>query len=268
MNHLLRQLAPVSDEAWTAVEDEAKSRLTTYLAARKLVDFSGPEGWTHSARNLGRADPVDGPEDGVTASRRQVLPLVELRTEFTLSRAELDNADRGAKDIDFDDLDRAAKRIALAENRAVFNGYEAGGITGIRRVSSNEAITLDADFAKYPLAVSKAVNLLMEAGIGGPYGLAIGPEGYTGIIETTEQGDLLLDHLRQILGGPVVWAPGVVGAVVVSLRGGDFVLEVGQDLSVGYLDHTAETVRLYFEESFTVRVLESDASVCLDPAAV
>jgi uncharacterized linocin/CFP29 family protein len=106
----------------------------------------------------------------------------------------------------------------------------------------------------------------MEAGIGGPYGLAIGPEGYTGIIETTEQGDLLLDHLRQILGGPVVWAPGVDGAIVVSLRGGDFVLEVGQDLSVGYLDHTAETVRLYFEESFTFRVLESDASVCLTPA--
>jgi uncharacterized linocin/CFP29 family protein len=268
MNHLLRQLAPISDEAWSAIEDEAKSRLTTYLAARKLVDFSGPEGWTHSARNLGRADAVAGPEEGVTASRRQVLPLVELRTEFTLGRAELDNVDRGAKDIDFDDLDRAAKRIALAENRAVFNGYEAGGITGIRQVSTNEAITLDTDFGKYPFSVSKAVNLLMEAGIGGPYGLAIGPEGYTGIIETTEQGDLLLDHLRQILGGPVVWAPGVGGAVVVSLRGGDFVLDMGQDLSVGYLDHTADTVRLYFEESFTFRVIESDAAVCLDPAGV
>jgi uncharacterized linocin/CFP29 family protein len=268
MNHLLRQLAPISDEAWTALEDEAKSRLTTYLAARKLVDFNGPGGWAHSAYNLGRGAAVEGPAELVSASQRQVLPLVELRTEFTVSRSELDNVDRGATDIDFDDLDRAAKRIALVENRAVFGGYPHGGIKGIRPASSNTAITLDADYGKYPVSVSMAVNQLMENGIGGPYGLAIGPAGYTGIIETTEQGDLLLDHLRQILGGQVVWAPGVEGAIVLSLRGGDFVLDVGQDLSIGYLDHTAEAVRLYFEESLTFRVLQPDASVCLNQPGV
>jgi uncharacterized linocin/CFP29 family protein len=265
MNHLLRQLAPISDEGWAAIEDEAKSRLTTYLAARKLVDFSGPEGWAHSARNMGRTVGVEPPAEGVSANQRRVLPLVELRTEFTLSRAELDNTDRGASDIDFDNLDEGAKRIALAENGAVFNGYPSGGIDGIRGALSSEPIKLDADYAKYPVSVSMAVNQLLERGIGGPYGLAIGPAGYTGIIETTEQGDLLLDHLRQILGGPVVWAPGVDGAVVLSLRGGDFVLDVGQDLSIGYLDHSADSVRLYFEESLTFRVLEPDAAICLTP---
>jgi uncharacterized linocin/CFP29 family protein len=268
MNHLLRQLAPVSDEGWTEIEDEAKSRLTTYLAARKLVDFSGPGGWDHSAGNLGRVAEIEGPAEQVLAHQRRVLPLVELRTEFTLSRREIDNVDRGAHDIDFDELDLAARRIALAENGAVFNGYPSGGIEGIRASSSNNAITLDADFGKYPVSVSMAVNQLREAGIDGPYGMAIGPAGYTGIIETTEQGDLLLDHLRQILGGPVVWAPGVAGAVVLSLRGGDFVLDVGQDISIGYLDHTAESVRLYLEESLTFRVLEPDASVCLNAPAI
>ena len=54
--------------------------------------------------------------------------------------------------------------------------------------------------------------------------------------ETTEHGGYRRsEHLRQILGGPVVWAPAVEGAVVLSQRGGDFELTVGQDFSIGYL---------------------------------
>ena len=73
----------------------------------------------------------------------------------------------------------------------------------------------------------------------------------------------MLDHLRQILGGPVVWAPGVQGAVVLSMRGGDFVLDCGQDLSIGYLSHDAEHVELYFVESFTFSVYTTEASVSI-----
>jgi uncharacterized linocin/CFP29 family protein len=267
VNHLLRELAPISDAAWQVIEDEVKPRLTTYLAARKLVDFSGPNGWTHSATAIGRSASVDGPTDGVTARQRQVLPLVELRAEFTISRAELDDADRGATDLNLDELDVAARRIALAENALVFGGYRAGGMRGISEASSHGPIALDADFTKYAVSVAMALNALRDVGIGGPYGLAISPEGYTGIIETSEPGDLLIDHLHQILGGPVVWAPGVAGGVVLSLRGGDFVLDSGQDLSIGYLDHSATAVRLYLEESFSFRVLEPSASVVLTPAS-
>jgi uncharacterized linocin/CFP29 family protein len=60
-----------------------------------------------------------------------------------------------------------------------------------------------------------------------------------------------------------VWAPGVQGGIVLSLRGGDFLLDCGQDLSIGYVDHDADLVRLYIEESFTFRVLEPDAAVAL-----
>jgi uncharacterized linocin/CFP29 family protein len=55
----------------------------------------------------------------------------------------------------------------------------------------------------------------------------------------------------------------VQGGVVLSLRGGDFVLESGQDLSIGYSSHDADVVRLYIEESFSFRVLEPDAAVAL-----
>jgi uncharacterized linocin/CFP29 family protein len=265
MDHLLRSKAPISSAGWEAIDGEAKSRLKTYLAARKLVDFVGPHGWSHSATNLGRVTKVSKvPTDGVTARQRRVLPLVELRAEFTVSRSELDDVDRGADDADLADLDLATRRIALAENISVFHGYKASGIQGITETSSHEPIAFDGEFEHLPTTVAKAVDVLRQSGIDGPYGLAIGPAGYTGIIETTEHGGLLLlDHLRQILGGPVVWAPGVEGSVVLSVRGGDFVLDSGEDLSIGYLDHDADSVRLYLQESFSFRVTESDAAVPL-----
>ena len=267
MNHLYRELAPISEGAWEQIEDEAKGRLVTYLGARKLVDLSGPHGWDHSATDLGRVDEVESPAEGVRAAQRRVLPLVELRAEFSVSREELDDADRGAGDIELPELDEAVRQLARAENVSVFHGYPAAGILGITERISHPPIVIEEDMEQYPKVVARATDVLRQAGIGGPYGLAIGPEIYTGIVETTEHGGhLLLDHLRQILGGPLVWAPGVQGGIVLSLCGGDFVLDSGQDLSVGYLSHDAQTVRLYVEESFSFRVREPDAAVTLQRA--
>jgi uncharacterized linocin/CFP29 family protein len=270
LNHLLRSLAPISDAGWEELDTEASRQLKVSLAARKLVDFSGPHGWSYSCSNLGRTDRLGGsPTDGVSAAVRRVLPLVELRSDFSLSRQELADVDRGALDIDLDDLAQAARRIGLAENRAVFHGFEEGGITGIVQSSSHEPVPLGASFDSYPRDVAKAVELLLRCGVGGPYGLALGPDGYTGVIETTEHGGYpLFDHLRHILGGPIVWAPGVRGAIVVSLRGGDFLFASGQDLSLGYDRHDAERVHLYFEESFSFRVVTNEASVPMTPPGV
>jgi uncharacterized linocin/CFP29 family protein len=264
MNHLHRQLAPIADAGWQAIEEEIKPRLETYLAARKLVDFEGPLGWTHSATTLGRTAPIAGPLPDVTGAQRQVLPLVELRAPFVVSRSEVDAAERGATDLDLPGLEEAGRRIALAENTAVFHGYGAGQIRGITENTSHTALTLSADAEHYPTAVAEAVDVLRGAGIGGPYGLALSPGIYTEIVHTAEHGGhLLLDHLRQILGGPLVWAPGVECGIVLSLRGGDFVLESGQDISIGYASHDADVVALYLEESFSFRVLEPDAAVQL-----
>lgn len=267
MNHLLRSLAPITDAGWGLLDEEATDRLTAALAARKLVDFSGPHGWKRSATNLGRTEPMAGtPADGVAARRRRVLPLVELRAEFSISREELRDSDRGAADADLASLDEAAKRIALAENIAVFHGWETAGIVGIGEASPHPSIPRSEDFDHYTRHVAKAVELLLRSGISGPYGLALGPDEYTSVIETAEHGGYpLFDHLRKILGGPLVWAPGVRGAVVLSLRGGDFLFESGQDLSIGYDRHDGEDVHLYFEESFSFRVVTPEAAVALVP---
>ena len=267
MNHLLREHAPITAAGWSLIDDEARQRLTPALAARKLVDFAGPHGWEHSATNLGRTRALaDAPVDGVTAAQRRVQAVVELRAPLSLARAELRDADRGADDADLGPLDEAAHRIATAENRAVFHGWEAAGITGIAKASTHDPMPLGDDCAYYPRHVARAVEALLRAGIDGPYGLALGPEAYTRVLETTEHGGYpLFDHLRKIIGGPLVWAPGVQGAVVVSQRGGDFVLEVGEDLSIGYDRHDADAVDLYLVESFTFRVVTSDAAVALTP---
>jgi uncharacterized linocin/CFP29 family protein len=264
MDHLYRDVAPISEAAWAQIEDEAKSRLVAHLAARKLVDLDGPHGWGYSATDLGRVEEVDSPSEGVRALRRRVLPVVELLAEFAVSREELDNADRGAGDIELRELDEAVRQLALAENAAVFHGYVAGGVLGITEQSSHAPLSIEADMEQYPKVVAQATDTLRRAGISGPYGLAIDPAIYTVIVETAEHGGyLLLDHLRQILGGPIVWAPGVEGGVVLSQRGGDFFFHLGQDLSIGYRDHDAEVVRLYVEESFSFRVCEPDAAVAL-----
>ncbi|MEA2361373.1 MAG: hypothetical protein QOD71_518 [Thermoleophilaceae bacterium] len=265
MNHLLRSIAPIAEAGWELLDTEARERLTVALAARKLVEFSGPLGWDHSATNLGRTDAVaEAPAEGVAAVQRRVLPLVELRSDFNVSRAQLRDAERGAQDVDLSALDESARRIASAENVAVFHGFGAAGIVGITEASTQPPIPLSDDFDAYPGHVAKAVELLRRQGVGGPYGLALGPDGYTGVIETTEHGGyLVFDHLGKILDGPIVWAPGVQGAVVLSLRGGDFLFQSGQDLSIGYEGHDAEAVQLYLEESFSFRVVTPEAAVAL-----
>ena len=265
MNHLLRPLAPIADSAWGLLDEEARERLTGALAARRLVDFAGPHGWEHSATNLGRVARVkSAPAKGVTGAQRRVLPLVELRADFSVAREELRSHDRGAVDADLAELDDAAHRMAVAENVAVFHGWTAAGISGIAETAPGKPIALGKSAEAYPRSVAGAVERLMRRGIGGPYGLALGPDEYTRVSETAEHGGYpLLDHLGKILAGPIVWAPGVRGAVVVSLRGGDFLFESGQDLSIGYDSHDEEVVRLYLEESFTFVVATPEAAVPL-----
>jgi uncharacterized linocin/CFP29 family protein len=266
MNHLLRSLAPISDTAWEELDDEAKERLTPPLAARKLVDFSGPHGWDHSASNLGRTSPLAAaPCDGVSGLQRRVQPLVELRADFELSRAELRDIDRGAIDPDLEALDIAAHQIAVAENVSVFHGWH-GAIVGIEESSPHERVHLGESANAYPRPVAGAVERLLHNGIGGPYAMALGGEQYQRVVQTAENGGYpLLEHLRKILEGPIVWAPGVKGALVLSTRGGDFLFESGQDLALGYDSHDGEVVRLYLEESFSFRVATPEAAVVLDP---
>jgi uncharacterized linocin/CFP29 family protein len=264
MSHLHRELAPISDKAWEEIEKEATRTLKTFLAARQMVDFTGPHGWDYSAESVGSLERVLGPVDGVEAGVRQVQPLVELRHRFTMDRSDIEDIDRGRPDPDLSKVVEAAKRAALAEDHIVFEGFKEGHVTGIAEASTFPPIQIDDNYAEYPKLVAQAVASLREEGIGGPYAVALGPRCWTGVIETTEHGGYpVLEHLRLILGGPVVWAPAVDGAVVMSIRGEDFQLTCGQDMALGYLSHDGDSIELFLEESITFRVLTPEAAVAL-----
>lgn len=268
MNHLLRELAPLTAEAWALIDDEARRTLKLRLAARKLVDFDGPRGWPHSSVELGRAERIQqAPAPGAEGWLRKVQPLVEVRVPFEVERAEMEAAGRGAKDADVDTVRKAAIAAALAEDRAVFHGYAGAAIRGLMEAGVEATLGLTSDYEKYPGVVANAIHKLHTAGVDGPYAIALGPRCYTGLTTTTDDGFPVIEHVRRLLNGPIVWAPAVDGAAVLSLRGGDFELTVGADFSIAYLEHTASAVRLCLQESFTFRVLSPEAVVPLSYAS-
>lgn len=142
MNNLYRELAPINESAWTQIEEEAARTLKRYLAARRVVDVKGPGGSMLSAVGTGHVRSVDPPAEGIIARQRDVKALVELRVPFQLDRQAIDDVERGANDSDWASLKDAAKKIAFAEDRAIFEGYAAASIDGIRQGSSNRPMTL------------------------------------------------------------------------------------------------------------------------------
>jgi len=265
MSHLRREIAPFSDEVWAEIDATATTVLKLHLAGRKLVDFSGPHGLKASTVDLGWTRQLAAPPAaGVSGHLRLAQPLVELRAPFRLAMADVRAIERGAKDADLDPVVDAAKAIARAEDHAIFHGYAEAGIKGIVEASPHDKVTLKTDYLKYPDSVLAALDRLRDAGVIGPYAIALGPRCHAGLLRTTSTaGYPILEHVKRLIDGPIVWAPAVDGAVVMSLRGGDFELTVGQDLSIGYRDHTAEHIDLYIEESLTFRTLGPEAAVPL-----
>ena len=267
MNKLHRGLAPISDAAWAQIEEEASRTLKRHLAARRVVDVDGPKGIDFSAVGTGHLKKIATPGDGVEATQRDVRALVELRVPFELSRQAIDDVERGSNDSDWDPLKEAARKIAFAEDRAVFDGYNAAGIQGIRQGTSNPVLTLPSSIKNYPGVVAQAVSQLRLAGVNGPYTLLLGTEPYTAIGGATDDGYPVLQHIQRLIDGKIIWAPAIEGGVLLTTRGGDFQLSIGQDLSIGYLSHSATSVQLYFQETITFLMLTSEASVVLAPVA-
>ena len=263
MNNLHRELAPISDAAWAEIEEETKRTLKRYLAGRRVVDVPTPGGAALSAVGTGHQRTIVAPAEGILARQREVKALVELRAPFELTRDAIDDVERGASDSDWQPAKDAAKKIAFAEDRAIFNGYPEANIQGIREGTSNPVTTLPADVRDYPDAVAQALSQLRLVGVNGPYSVLLGAKAYTQLAETRDHGYPVLEHVKRIVDGNIIWAPAIEGAFVLTTRGGDFELNLGQDISIGYLAHTDTTVRLYLQESFTFRLLTSEASVVI-----
>jgi uncharacterized linocin/CFP29 family protein len=266
MNNLHRELAPISDGAWAQIEEETTRTLKRYLAGRRVVDVPSPGGLSLPGVATGHLRSIAPPAEDIIASQREIKPLVELRVPFELSRQAIDDVERGSDDSDWQPAKDAAKKLSFAEDRAIFNGYREADIQGIREGTSNPIVTLPTDVRDYPDVVAQALSHLRLVGVNGPYSVLLGADEYTALAERRDHGYPLLEHVKRIVDGDVIWAPAVAGAFVLSTRGGDFELKIGQDISIGYLNHTDSLVRLYLQETFVFRVLTSEAAVVLSPS--
>jgi uncharacterized linocin/CFP29 family protein len=240
MNNLHRELAPVSAAAWASIEEEARRTFTLHLAGRRVTEVRGPGEGALAAVGTGHLGDITSPAPGVLAWSRTAQPVIELRVPFAVKRP-----------------------MAFAEDRAVFEGYEAGGIAGIRESASNPALTLPADPRQYPDVISEALTGLRLAGVGGPYALLLSADAYTAVSETSDHGYPVKEHLSRLIDGQIIWAPAIDGAFVLTTRGGDFEMHLAQDLSIGYQSHDAESVHLYFIQALTFMVHTAEAAVPL-----
>ena len=199
MNNLHRELAPVSDAAWAQIEAETTRTLKRYLAARRVVDVPAAGGVALPGVGTGHVKPISAPGEGILAGLREVKPLVELRVPFELDRQAIDDVERGSDNSDWQPAKDAAKKIAFAEDRAIFGGYPEAGIQGIRESTSNPIIALPADVRDYPDAIAQALSQLRLVGVNGPYSVLLGAKEYTALAETRDHGYPVLEHVKRIV---------------------------------------------------------------------
>jgi len=257
MNILKRELAPITEEGWAEIDEQAKDVLENHLTARKVVDVSGPEGWDFAAVNEGRLDIKEEDKEEVRYGLRQVKPLVESRVSFTLNTWELDNAVRGAEDVDLEPLEEALAKAASFEEKAIYYGLEEAGIEGLEK-SSKDSVTLPTDSEEIMESLSRSVTSFIDASIEGPYALVLSEELWRGL-NKSGRGYPLKRRIADLVEGPIVYSPAVEDGFLLSTRGGDMELILGQDFSIGYENHDHKTVTLFATESFTFRVLEPGA---------
>lgn len=259
MDILRKSMAPICEKAWEEINENAAEVLTSVLSARKFVDVEGPKGWDFPALSLGRVDVPNGQNGDVQYGIHQVLPLIETRIPFELNIWELDNVARGAKDIDLDNMEEAARKLARFEEDAIYNGFKSGHIKGIKECSEHDPLTLPDDDDEIIAVISEGIAKLKAASVEGPYSLVLNTEQWQRF-NSSGKGYPLRKRVESLLGGSIIMAPYIEDAYLVTERGGDFEMVIGQDISIGYESHNQKTVQLYFTESFTFQ--------CVDPAAV
>jgi uncharacterized linocin/CFP29 family protein len=261
MDLMKKNLAPIADEAWDEIEKQAQITLKGNLSARGLVDFDGPHGWKKASVNLGRAKLAEsGVIEGVLFGKRDVQPLIETRVNFALDLKDLDDVERGLKTPDLEPLIAACRKAAQFEEKAVYLGFEKGGIAGIFKSSEHTPIKIKNEAKSFAKSIEEAVVALQKGGIGGPHNLVLGTALYQTLMEG-ESGYPLKKRVDDIIRGKIAWSPALKGGALISGRGGDFIFTVGQDLSLGYAGHTAEKVNLFIAESFTFQVIEPKAAI-------
>ncbi|MCX7828955.1 MAG: bacteriocin family protein [Thermanaerothrix sp.] len=261
MDVLKRKFAPISDEAWAVLDQQARVVLKENLSARRFVDVLGPMGWDFHGFGTGKLMLPEGQQKGaVQYGIRQFQPMVEARVSFEMSIWDLDDISRGAKDVDLSSLEEAARKIAAFEEKAVYHGMDDGCIEGLIKGAAHSMELSVSKSKDMIMGVAKAVRS-METVVEGPFAL-VGGEKLFAAVDSFSEPYPMRKNLSELV-DRLIYAPSLEGALLVSLKGGHMELTLGQDMSLGYESHDSTTVRLFFTETFAFRILEPRAVTAL-----
>jgi len=282
MNHLFsRPRAPITPAGWEEIEKEGAAATLARLCfggPARVVRLQGPR-WVGAPSDVrARPAPIRFPSPpsgkdvtGPPAPHPAAGPSCAIA--FDVSRAELDAnrsiAARAIPDLDFGKRWRPSRWIAIAEGPLDFStamrlcsdhGYLPEALETAARAVGQQPCRLSARWSRRALAKFCATRGIE----GSPLQVVAETSNFTRIS--------LGAHRRRpypIISprpAPGRWRhclgrPGIDGGLVISQRGGDFELSVGQDFSIGLSRaQPPRRVRLYIGgESFTFLILTEQA---------
>lgn len=253
MDFLKRELAPITANGWKEIEERATAVLSKELSARKFVRVTGPLGRELTSITTGRMDVKT--KDDIKYGVYKVQPLTESRICFPLSRWELDNIERGAKDVDYSSLDEGVRKAARFEEEAIFKGLEEGQIEGIYKSSSYDTLDFGKTADETLKAIFEGILKLDAAFAKKPYVLVVSNEKWY-YLNTIVKEYSLPEKLEKILGQKIIVSKSIDGAILLPFDDENIELIIGEDYALGYQNHNESVVELFITESFTFRVLD------------
>lgn len=253
MDFLKRELAPITANGWKEIEERATAVLSNELSARKFIRVTGPLGREVTSITTGRMDVKT--KDDIKYGVYKIQPLVESRICFPLSRWELDNIERGAKDVDYTSLDEGVRRAARFEEEAIFKGLEDGHIEGIYKSSSYETLDFGKTADETLKAIFEGILKLDAAFAKKPYVLVVSNEKWY-YLNTIVKEYSLPEKLEKILGQKIIVSKSIDGAILLPFDDENIELIISEDYALGYQNHSESVVELFITESFTFRVLD------------
>jgi len=265
MEWLRRHAPSLSDRVWNAIDEIAASMFKQTVVARRVADFDGPKGWGYVATQLGTFRPVSGKHASpkVRLSVPEVMVLTELRAEFSLPWSAIEIFERVGPPLESEQIEEAAREIALAEDRLLLFGNSSN--PGLLTSHQSPRVAL-SDWSMPGRVITdllSAVEKLDEIGIKGPYEAVLSPAHYYSYLrQTGEGGSYPAAKQLGIVIQKVYSSPVMDGAVLFSTRGGDFLITVGGDLTVGYRAHDDTSVHLFCVETISAQLLKPKA-VCI-----
>ena len=259
MNILKKDLAPITEKAWNEIEEQSDRVVQEYLTSRRLADISGPHGIEFGAISTGKLKiPSNQSKEGVQIGIREVVPLLEVRKSFSLDLWELDNASRNADDIELKPLEKAAKQIASFEDLCFYYGFDNSIATGLINVMEDKQVKVKVTPVDFLRTVAEEISVLQQKAVEGPYSIVLPDAVWAKLVSLSSAYPFRL-LLEDLIGGKIFTHHTNKEIFLLSQRGGDFELHLGQDISLGYEGSDKKKVNLFYSESFNYQFHNPEA---------